>query len=122
MNTPADDDFPLLTDILESTPSAPAPAEAQPDTLPEQTPPESILSNVDWEEAEIRLRNRLLIQLAPLLQDHVRTLTAEILQQTASRLTSEICLELEQPMEELISQTVAEEIQRLRRSTSPLLD
>lgn len=121
MTAPTDDDFPLLTDVLESTPSAPAPPPAQSPTLPAPIPA-STLPSVDWEEAEIRLRNRLLIQLAPLLQEHVRTLTAEILQQTASRLTSEICLELEQPLEELIRQTVAEEIQRLRDSASASLD
>lgn len=120
MSAPADDDFPLLTDILEPTPTAPA--EAGPEAGAGQVPPLEGLCNPDWEAAEIRLRNRLLGQLAPLLQDRVRTLTADILQQAATRLNTEICLELEQALEELISQTVAEEVARLRQVSLSSLD
>lgn len=124
--SPLDAGIPLLTEIIEELPQAPA-AAPEPAPAPE-VPPQPAAEqphihnwiDEEWTRLEHRISERVLEQMLDridfVLEQRIRDSLADVLQVAVSGLATEIRSGLQQTLEEVIGRAVSQEITRLQNT------
>lgn len=110
-----DPSIPVLTEVLDETTPAAAPASAT-DGLAK-----SIVqgwTDAEWEALELRLSERILTQLQSrtdfVLEQRIRDAMADVLQHALKNLTAEIRDGLHDTLEKIVARAVTQEITHLK--------